>query len=217
MILGVFGAGGNGKTVVDAAQIFWGNTSRWEKIIFIDDVVGEKEVYQHEVFTYEEMKEKYSPDKIEILISLGEPSARKHAYDMIKHDGYRLGQLITPGSVLPQNYSFGEGVIILEADINSDVTVGDNTFISAEAMIGHDTIIGNDCIIGPRAFIAGHCNIGNQVYIGPNASLRDRINIEDTAVVSIGAVVFKNVTSDSIAIGNPSRSMKKTDDYQVFK
>ncbi len=217
MILGVFGAGGNGKTIVDAAQIFWSDTSRWEKIIFIDDVVGKKEIYQHEVFTYAEMKKTYSPEDIEILISLGEPSARKKAFDMIKLDGYRLGQLVTPGTVLPQNYSFGEGVIILEADINSDVTVGDNTIISAEAMVGHDTIVGNDCIIGPRVFIAGHCNIGNQVYIGPCAILRDRIDVDDTAVISIGAVVFKNVASDSIAIGNPSRNMKKGDDYQVFK
>lgn len=217
MILGIFGAGGNGRTIVDAINIRWGEESPWEKVLFIDDVVKEKEVYQCQVYTYESMKSTYSPDEIELLISFGEPSERKKAFDMIKRDGYSLAKFIAIKTYMPQNCSIGEGAIIIGAFINSDVKIGDNTFVTVDAIIGHDSVIGSDCIIGPRAFVAGHCNIGNQVYIGPYAVLRDKIEIEDTAVVTMGAVVFKNVARDYMAIGNPARSMKKGDDFKVFK
>lgn len=216
MILAIFGAGGNGKTLVDAATIFNNIKPKWEKFIFIDDVIGVKEHYGLEVYTYQEVKKLFSPDEIEIAISMGEPGSRKKVRDFVKADGFKLGQIISPRAILPNECKLGEGVILLDCIIGSDVEIGDNTFISENAIVGHDTIVGADGIIGAKAFIAGHCKIGDQVYIGPCAILRDRLIIEDTGVVSIGAVVFKTVFSSSVAIGNPAKNMKKTEDYHVF-
>ena len=77
MILGIFGAGGNGKTLADAADIINGLMHKWEKIVFVDDVVGVKKHYTLDVYTYQEVKEQFSKDEIEIVISLGEPAKRK--------------------------------------------------------------------------------------------------------------------------------------------
>ena len=52
MILGIFGAGGNGKTLADAADIINGLMHKWEKIVFVDDVVGVKKHYTLDVYTY---------------------------------------------------------------------------------------------------------------------------------------------------------------------
>ena len=217
MILGIFGAGGNGKTLADAADIFNRLMPKWDKFVFIDDVIGVKEHYTLDVYTYQEVKEKFSSDEIEIAISVGEPSSRKKLHDMVKSDGYRLAQVISPRAIMPLECKIGEGVILLDCVIGSDVVIGDNTFVSENAIVGHDTIIGEDAIIGPKSFIAGHCRIGNETYIGPCSILRDRLTIEDTGVVAIGAVVFKTVLSSHCAIGNPARNMPKEKDFKVFK
>lgn len=217
MILGIFGAGGNGKTLADAADIFNRLMPKWDKFIFIDDVIGVKEHYSLEVYTYQEVKDKFSKDEIEIVISVGEPSSRKKLHDMVKADGFKLGQVISPRAIMPIECKIGEGVILLDCVIGSDVVIGDNTFVSEDAIVGHDTVVGEDAIIGPKSFIAGHCRIGNGAYIGPCSIIRDRIQIEDTGVVAIGAVVFKTVYSKSYAMGNPARNMPKEDNFKVFK
>ncbi len=217
MILGIFGAGGNGKTLADAADIINGLMHKWEKIVFVDDVVGVKKHYTLDVYTYQEVKEQFSKDEIEIVISLGEPANRKKIHDMLKRDGFKLGQVISPRAIMPLDCKLGEGIILLDCIIGSDVVIGDNTFVSENAIIGHDTIVGEDSIVGPKVFIAGHCRIGNEVYVGPCAILRDRLTIEDHGVVSIGAVVFKTVFHNSVAIGNPARNMPKDDNHKLFK
>lgn len=216
MILGIYGAGGNGKLVADIALYQNEAESKWDKIIFIDDVVGVKEVYGFEVFTFKEVCEIFSPQNIEIVISFGEPADRKLVFERIKKAGYSLGRVIAPKSVVTKDVKMGEGVIIFHSSVGSDVVLGDNVFVSEGALIGHDITIGPHGVIGARAFVAGHCQLGEQVYIGPCAVLRDRIKIEDTAVVAIGAVVFKDVSGNSIAIGNPARSMKKEEGYRIF-
>ena len=40
--------------------------------------------------------------------------------------------------------------------------------------------------------------------------------MEDNAVVAIGAVVFRSIPGDVIALGNPAKNMKKADNYRIF-
>ncbi|QFJ53905.1 NeuD/PglB/VioB family sugar acetyltransferase [Pseudobutyrivibrio xylanivorans] len=216
MILGIYGAGGNGKLVADLALYENEAESKWDKIIFVDDVVGVEEKYGLEVYTFSEVREKIKPQDIEMVISLGEPCDRELVFERIKEAGYSLGQAISPDAYVTKDVKIGEGVIIFNCSVGSDVILGDNVFVSEGALIGHDITIGPHGVIGARAFVAGHCQLGEQVYIGPCAVLRDRIKIEDTAVVAIGAVVFKDVSGNSIAIGNPARSMKKEEGYRIF-
>ena len=43
MILGIYGAGGHGREVLELAEIINNKNSRWDKIIFIDDGGGGEE------------------------------------------------------------------------------------------------------------------------------------------------------------------------------
>ena len=216
MVLGIYGSGGNGTTIVDGMYIL-GFDKIYKKIIFIDDVVGIKEVYGHEVYTFDEVKQTFSCDELEILISLGEPADRKMLFNKIKEEGYRLANgIISPRANMPLRCKIGEGSILFDCTIGSDVIIGENTFVSENVIIGHNTVIGNHGIISAQAFVAGHCKIGDEVYIGPSSSIRDRLTIEDTAVVALGAVVLKDVSRNSIAIGNPARNIHKDENYRIF-
>ncbi len=216
MVLGIYGAGGNGKTVADLARYIEREGKRWEKLVFIDDVTDQKEIYGIEVYSFEEALSIFSCDEIRFVISNGEPADRELLYRKIKGKNYKLETLVNPKAWVPEGTKIGEGCILGLCSIGSDTIIGNNTFISQDAIVGHDTLVGDNTIISAGSFVAGHCAIGNKVYVGPRAVLRDRIKIEDTAVIAIGAVVFKDVPGNMIALGNPAKHIRKEENYRIF-
>lgn len=89
----------------------------------------------------------------------------------------------------------------LDKSINPrGIIIGDRTWILNGAMIiSHDysrtlkcdTVIGNDCIIGIRSIILPGVVLGDEVVVGA------------------GAVVTKNVPSNTIVVGNPAVAIKR--------
>ncbi|MCR5670825.1 MAG: acetyltransferase [Butyrivibrio sp.] len=216
MVLGIYGAGGNGKTVVDLARYINRHKKTWDRIVFIDDVTQEKNVYNTDVYPFKEAIEIFDKNEIEYVISLGEPADREMLFNRLKENGCRMGTLINPNAWLPDDLKMGEGIILGDCTVGSDTYIGDNVFVSQDAVIGHDTNIGSHGVVSAGCFIAGHCNIGNKVYVGPRSALRDRIKVEDNAIIAIGAVVFKDVPGNVIALGNPAKHIKKDDNYRIF-
>lgn len=99
----------------------------------------------------------------------------------------------------------GEGVCIahkahLDKSINpKGIHIGDRTWVLNGAFVmAHDycrslyidTFIGHDCVIGVNAIIMPGIHIGDEVVIGS------------------GAIVTKNIPSNSIAVGNPAKVIK---------
>ena len=99
----------------------------------------------------------------------------------------------------------GENVCIahkahLDKSINpKGIHIGDRTWILNGAFVmAHDhcrslrtdTFIGHDCVIGVNAIIMPGIHIGDEVVIGS------------------GAVVTKDIPSNSIAVGNPAKVIK---------
>lgn len=216
MVLCIYCAGGNGKIVVDLAREIKSAEHRWDEILFVDDVVIEKEIYGTKVLCFTELEKNYDVSQVEFVISIGEPTYRKVLYEKIKQSGYGMTNLIDSNAWIPEGTQIGEGVIIGDCKVGSDVIIGTNSFVGVYATIGHDTIVGEHSNISTNCFVGGHCTIGNEVYMGPQAAMRDRITVEDTAVIAMSAAVFKNVPGNSIAIGNPAKCIKKEDGYRVF-
>lgn len=99
----------------------------------------------------------------------------------------------------------GQGVRIshkahLDKSVNPrGIHIGDRTWILNGAFVlAHDhcralrtdTCIGSDCVIGINSIIMPGVHIGNEVVIGG------------------GAVVTKDVPSNSVAVGNPAKVIK---------
>lgn len=100
-----------------------------------------------------------------------------------------------------------------------------NNYIQANNGI----IFGNNIEIGPGVHIisANHnygnfskhnstpsINIGNNVWIGANSIILPSVNIGDNVVIGAGSVVVKDIPSNSIAVGNPCKVIKKKDLYE---
>ena len=90
--------------------------------------------------------------------------------------------------------------------IGDDVMIGPNTLITT---VGHP--------ISPKARKArmGVCkpiHIGNNVWMGGNVTVLPGITIGDNAILAAGAVVTRDVPSNTIVAGVPAKVIKTFED-----
>lgn len=217
MILGMYGAGGAGRSFMNAQLNDRNIEKEWDDKVYIDDVIGVSELDGRKVYTFDQIKQIYSPDEIRIIISLGEPTARKAVYDRIKADGYKLHTYIDVSARIWDNVQIGEGCIVFpETVVDNNTVLKENSIIYLNAMVGHDTVVGAHSVVSVKSFIAGHCNIGACSYIGPGALLKDRLQIGEEGVIGLGAAVYRDVPAGYVAIGNPARAIQRGSDKGVF-
>lgn len=115
---------------------------------------------------------------------------------------------------------------------------GYNIQIGKDVMINFNCVfldvcsitIGDHTLIGPNTQIYTACHsldykerqeniefgksvsIGKNVWIGGSVVVLPRVTIGDNAVIGAGSVVTKNVPANSIAVGNPCRMIRKTNE-----
>ena len=102
-------------------------------------------------------------------------------------------------------------------EIQKDVNIDDDTRVSSHTFICEGVDIGKNCFIAHGVmfvndkytenrdnWVLRNTKIGNSVRIGSNATILP-VNIGDNVVIGAGAVVTKDVPSNSIVKGNPAK------------
>lgn len=135
--------------------------------------------------------------------------------------GARLGQFVHPGIDLSM-IRMGQGSYLQEGVLmQAEVTLGDNTSISAGSVVGHEGQIGHSVFMAPGVCIAGCVEIGDGTFIGTNATILPRLRIGRWVTIGAGAVVTKDVPDFSVVVGNPARIIKTNavpyPDARVFR
>ena len=210
MILAIYCSGDAGRDILNLVQ----KENKWEKIIFIDDVVDSREVCGVDVYRFAELESLRG--NVEIAIGNGEPTNRKKLFEKIKDAGYPIATIVAKSANIQSGAQIGEGCILYDCVVATDAMIHANTVVGGGSAVGHGDVIGENCVIGARVFIAGNCQIGDLVYIAPGALLKDRIRVGDFAIISMGAVVLRNVKEKSIMIGNPAKRIGMNEIGKVF-
>lgn len=129
--------------------------------------------------------------------------------------------------------SLGEGVYI-EPPFHSNwggrnVHVGDNVYMNfGVTMVDDETItIGEATMLGPHVVLATAAHplqpelrsraaqynlpvtIGRNVWLGAGVIVLPGVSIGDNSVVGAGAVVTKDIPANSVAYGNPCRTVRQ--------
>jgi carbonic anhydrase/acetyltransferase-like protein (isoleucine patch superfamily) len=116
----------------------------------------------------------------------------------------------------------GKGTVVLDPKkIQVDISrpelleIGENVFLHRGTIIlTHDWA--SWCFINTHnEFIPSHGNvkIGNNVWLGENVSILKGVTIGDNVIIGLGAVVTKDIPSNSIAVGVPAKVVSSYDEY----
>lgn len=218
MLLAIYGAHGLAREVYIIARKINQIHHKWSEYCFIDDINEIAEANGVKVYKFSELVEERDKNDIEVVIAVGEPHVRDFMYHKVKDEGLGLATLIHPGVYIDETTVIGEGVVIGEgATITANVQIGANTYIQPHAVIGHDIEIGKHTVIGSNCQIGGGDRIGDRVFMGFLSGTTDHISIGSDSVISAGAIVFRELPEEVIAVGNPARIMKKNENKKVFK
>lgn len=113
------------------------------------------------------------------------------------------------------------------------IVLGEGTYVNFNCNFVDDGMIyvGKNCLFGPAVTIAtvGHpirpdmreymytdpVRIGDNVWIGENVTICPGVTIGSNSVIGAGSVVVKDIPSDSVAVGNPARVLRKINEHDM--
>lgn len=216
MILGIYGAGGLGREVLELAQIINKRESKWEDFIFVIDGESEGVVNGIKVYSYSEAIRIFS-GVLEMTVGIGEPAVRERVFRKLEEDDIPIVTLIHPDVHIPDTTFVGKGVTIQYGNfISCNVIIEDYVFIQPHTTIGHDDVLKKGCTISAFCNLAGEVKIGSFTYLGISSCYKEGVSIGDYAIIGMGSVVYKHIADEMIAVGNPARTMVKNEERRVF-
>ena len=216
-ILGIWGAGGLGREILELAKIINSRSKKWAGIVFIVDGVTCREISGIEVLEYAEAKEIYG-DLLEIIVGIGEPVIREKKYIQLENDNIAIPTLIHPDVYVPESTQIGNGVVIqYGCFVSCDVVIDDYVYIQPQCNIGHDAHLRKGCIVSSFGNLAGGVDVGENTYLAMSTTIKERITVGANAIIGMGSIVHRAIPDNVIAMGNPARPMKNNEERRVFK
>lgn len=199
----LIGGGGHCKSVIEAAE------SAGYCILGVLDMPEEvgKKILSTKVIGTDDDIPAYV-DKADFVITVGfikNPATRIKLYNKVKEAGGKLATVIASTAHVSKYAEIGEGTVVLhQAFVNADATVGCNVILNNFVNIEHDAVIGDQCHISTGAMVNGECNVGKNCFVGSQSVLANGITVGDDIVVSAGSFVRKSITEKGIYSGNPA-------------
>lgn len=202
--LAIYGAGGHGRVVADAAVC-----AGWEVSVFIDDDCPKSRAPSFApVVTWRQFLRDHvgSNRAVKVVVAVGDASVRRELTNRVMDAGLGLAVVVHPSASVARSASLGEGtVVIAQAAVGPDAKIGRGCIINTSASVDHDCIIGDFVHVAPGAHLGGTVTVGDMAWIGIGASVREGITVGQGAFVGMGAAVVCDVAPDTTVVGVPSK------------
>lgn len=194
----LFGAGGHGKVVADAAA------GSWRVLGFIDDArTGEHGGYP--ILGTQKALEKLKKEGAHCIVSIGDCAARAKVQQMLEDMGFSLATVIHPSAVVSKSARIGAGSAILaQVSVGPDAVLGKGCVVNTCASVDHDCAVGDYTHIAPGAHVAGGVTIGAQTFVGIGSSVREYCSIGSHVIVGAGAAVVTDFGDAVTVLGVPA-------------
>ena len=176
----IYGAGGHAKVIVDLVLEHGGKV----ECVFDDNVVEENATFMGIQIL------KYSPEvykESRLIIAIGDNEARKSLTHKLKHN---FATLIHPKASVSEFALIGKGTVVLaNAVIQAEVSIGDHSIINIGACVDHEVSISDFVHIGPMAYVGGAAVIKNGAKIDPGVIvLRNTEVAENSHIRSLSLI-----------------------------
>ncbi len=218
-LYGIVGAGGFGREVMPLVNHFLKLTEQHSEyqIVFVVEqktelsvVNGYKILTVDEYFAYE-ANEKY------FNIAIANHINRKRIAELMLLKGAKPFRINAANCIELDNNEIDIGAIFCPfTTITSNVKIGKFFHANIYSYIAHDCIIGDYVTFAPNVHCNGNVVIEDHVYVGTGVIIREGtpakpIVIKEGAVLGMGAVITKSVSSFETVVGNPARPIVRRD------
>lgn len=214
MVLGIYGAGGLGREVREIAEM----KNLWSEIIYIDDYNNSDILDGCKRISFEMLCKEYNPEAIRVICAVGDPVHKKELYDRVTGKGYKLCNVIHDRCEISGSAVIGEGVIIksgvvisVEARVENNVAIMDNTYI------GHGCVVADHTHISSNATFGGDVNIGCSSFVGAGVCIKERISIGEQSIIGIGTTVVKDIPNNTVCYNEKKLVFCDNKDTDIFR
>lgn len=209
----IYGAGGLGLETVDILEhAMRANTVALHSPRFIEDDSTRNEVMGYPVCELSQCLPGSS-----VTIAVGEPRIRRLLLKKAEAAGLVPRSLISPSAFVSPMAEIGEGVIIAPlCSIQAHARIARNVGVNTMTIVGHDVCVNEGAVISSMVNLGGAAAIGEYAYIGMGALVKEGLSVGPWSIVAMGAVVFRDLPEEIIAVGNPARVSKRNENKQVF-
>jgi sugar O-acyltransferase (sialic acid O-acetyltransferase NeuD family) len=220
-ILGIIGAGGFGREVMESLleSRFQGtevSTGNWKSVCFVEDEPTKKNLNGVQIKkTSDFLSASDSHQYFSVCIS--DSKIRERFTRDFLGAGLSPVSIIHNAASLHETTKIGLGAVICNSTIiTSDSVIGQSFHANYFTYVAHDCLIGSFVTLGPRATINGNVQIGDHAYIGAGAVIRQgtpqkKLVIGKNAIVGMGAIVTRDVPDWAVVVGNPARILRFVD------
>jgi acetyltransferase EpsM len=196
----LFGAGGHGKVVLDAAL-----AAKREIAFIVDDAPHDKDLLGLSVVCSQDQRW-LGLEEFRFVVAVGDNDTRAKIFAQLKARNGIPENVVHPRTVISPFASLGLGIVCFAGIvINPGTVISDNCIINTSASIDHDCRLGAHVHICPGVRLAGSVCVGEGTMIGTGASILPGIKIGEHCVIGAGAVVSRDLPDGVVAYGVPAR------------
>ncbi|MES2943188.1 MAG: NeuD/PglB/VioB family sugar acetyltransferase [Pseudomonadota bacterium] len=198
----IFGAGGHGRVVADAALL----APNPPTVVASD---RNADICHGELLPSVCLKDAKTAQLLNasVHIAIGSNQAREKEAGFWGH--YRLLSVFHPAACVSPFCRVAAGSFVAAgAVIAPGAVLGVGVIVNHGAVVDHDVQVGDFSHIAPNASLGGHVSVGRRVLIGAGAVILPSVSIADDVTVGAGAVVTTNLTAPGIYAGIPARKIK---------
>lgn len=197
----IFGAGGHGRVVADAAV----GSGHWQSVLASDRDPSrcDGELLKGIVLLPPDAA---MANATAVHVAIGEAASR--AREVAALPAEMLVSVFHNRASVSAHADVGRGCFIAaQAVVAAGASLGVSVIVNHGAVVDHDVSIGDFCHIAPLAALGGGVRIGRRVLVGSGASILPGVRIGDDVVIGAGAVVLQDLPLAGVYAGVPARRL----------
>lgn len=153
-------------------------------------------------------------DGVFFVNGIGSPGNHARRDTFIAATGIRDERFLTiihPTASISPRATIGNGVILFQnVVIGTGAVLGNHVLALPQTTVSHDTRVGDHTCLATGVILSGNTRIGDRCYMGAGSIVRENTAVGDESLIGAGAVVIHDIAPQTVAAGNPARSIRQT-------
>ncbi len=206
--IAIIGAGGFGREVAWLIERINEDKNEWNFIWYYDDIKSKSDDNYPVLGNVDDLLS--LKEKLYVVCAIGTSSIRKKVLQRLTTNcNIEFPNLIDPTVIMSDSIKMGVGNIICSRNIFTvNVSMGDHNIVNLNCTIGHDVIIESYITLNPTVNISGNVILKEACEFGTGSEIIQGITVGENTIVGAGAVVVRDLPSNSVCVGMPAKPIK---------